>query len=213
MTITIRITKATLAILVAVAVLAGTATALAGHPFGDVEDGKWYSEAVEWAYDNDITTGKTPTTFNGDDGVTRYEAVTFQQRYDENVAGPARDALADDISDNADDIADNGEAIASLAAETEYYWAMIDPDGSVLTSSHPATAHRDDTGTYRVGFDGVPASDLFANEIYCMGTATTSLGFTATSYVVGGENEFHTVWVFDTSEALTDSSFRFVAYC
>ncbi|GJM39511.1 MAG: hypothetical protein DHS20C19_28780 [Acidimicrobiales bacterium] len=220
MTITIHITKAKLAILLTVAVLAGSATAWAGHPFADVEDGKWYSDAVEWAYDNDITTGKTPTTFNGDDGVTRYEAVTFQQRYDENVAAPARDALADDISDNADDIqtlgveiGDNADAIDSLVEDTEYYWAMIDPDGSVLESSHPVTSQRDGTGSYLVGFDGVRASDLFANEFYCMGTATTSLGFAAASYLPGDETELHVVWVFDTSEALADQSFRFVAYC
>lgn len=107
MKLTIKLTKTKLALLVALVALAGTSVAYAGHPFTDVEDGKWYSDAVEWAYDNDITTGKTPTTFNGDDGVTRYEAVTFQQRYDENVAAPARDALADDISDNADAISDN----------------------------------------------------------------------------------------------------------
>ncbi|MDW3220749.1 MAG: S-layer homology domain-containing protein [Acidimicrobiales bacterium] len=117
MHINIKLTKTKLALVVAAVALAGTSVAYAGHhPFTDVEDGKWYSDAVEWAYDNDITTGKTPTTFNGDDGVTRYEAVTFQQRYDENVAGPARDALADDISDNAADIADNADAISDNAS-------------------------------------------------------------------------------------------------
>lgn len=116
MNITIKLTKTKLAVAVAAVTLLGTSVAYAANPFTDVEDGKWYSEAVQWAYDNEITTGKTPTTFNGDDGVTRYEAVTFQQRYDENVAGPARDALAADIDENADGISTNAADISENEA-------------------------------------------------------------------------------------------------
>lgn len=117
MKLTIKLTKAKLALVVAVVALAGTSVAYATHSFSDVEDDKWYTDAVAWAYDNGITTGKTPTTFNGDDGVTRYEAVTFQQRYEENVAAPARTVLADDISDNADAISANAVAISGNASD------------------------------------------------------------------------------------------------
>jgi hypothetical protein len=78
------------------------AIALAANPFTDVPADNWYTEPVDWAYNNGITTGKTPTTFNGDDEVTRYESVTFLNRYHENVVEPALDALDADTLDGFD---------------------------------------------------------------------------------------------------------------
>ncbi len=79
---------------VALAVAVPT-VALAANPFTDVPADQWFTDAVDWAYNNDITTGKTPTTFNGDDNVTRYESVTFLQRYDTNIVQPALEDLQD----------------------------------------------------------------------------------------------------------------------
>ena len=63
--------------------------ALAANPFTDVPSGEWFTDAVDWAYNNDITTGKTPETFNGNDNVTRYESVTFLKRYHDEMVVPA----------------------------------------------------------------------------------------------------------------------------
>ena len=46
-------------------------------------DGEFYTDAVEWAFDNGLTTGTTDTTFEPDDGVTRGQNVTFAKRYDD----------------------------------------------------------------------------------------------------------------------------------
>jgi hypothetical protein len=86
---TVTISKLRLALAIAVVVLIAPTTALATHIFDDVPDGRFYSDFVEWASDNDITTGRTSTIFDPDAGVTRGESVTFLGRYDENVVQPA----------------------------------------------------------------------------------------------------------------------------
>lgn len=76
------------------------AVALAANPFEDVPEGQWYTEAVDWAYNLGLTTGKTPTTFNGWDNTNRYEMVTMFQRFNEAVIDPILadiDALEADV--------------------------------------------------------------------------------------------------------------------
>ena len=50
------------------------------NPFTDVPSGKYYTYAVLWALQNNITTGRTPTTFGPDDACTRGHVVTFLYR-------------------------------------------------------------------------------------------------------------------------------------
>lgn len=104
MPLTIRLTKLRLALAVVSIALVGAASAVAAGTFTDVASGVWYSTPVQWAADNEITTGKTATTFAGGDPVTRYEAVTFHHRYDTNVVQPA--------------LADVDGAIAALQGDT-----------------------------------------------------------------------------------------------
>ena len=49
-------------------------------PFTDVAPDSYYTEAVLWAVENEITNGKTETTFGPDDPCTRAQAVTFLYR-------------------------------------------------------------------------------------------------------------------------------------
>ena len=78
-----KIVTAGLALAVAVPTVA-----MAAHPFDDVPDDQWYTDSVHWAYDNGLTTGKTPTTFAGMDATNRYEVVTFFDRYHNNMVAP-----------------------------------------------------------------------------------------------------------------------------
>lgn len=50
------------------------------NPFEDVPDGKFYTKAVQWAHENGITAGTTPTTFAPDKPCTRGEMVVFLKR-------------------------------------------------------------------------------------------------------------------------------------
>ena len=52
----------------------------AQNPFTDVPSGKYYTDAVLWAVANQITTGKTETTFQPDSGCTSAQVVTFLWR-------------------------------------------------------------------------------------------------------------------------------------
>ena len=58
-----------------------TSTPAAGSAgFGDVGPGEFYTEAVQWMVDNDITTGTGPGCFSPDDTVTRGQAAAFMWR-------------------------------------------------------------------------------------------------------------------------------------
>lgn len=48
--------------------------------FADVPDGQWYTDAVNWAVENGITAGITPSLFMPKKACTRGEAVTFLWR-------------------------------------------------------------------------------------------------------------------------------------
>jgi hypothetical protein len=87
MSITVTKTKLTIAILALALVI--PATAWATHVFDDVDDARFYADPIEWAADNGITTGTSPTTFEPDRGVTRGESVTFLKRYHDNLVTPA----------------------------------------------------------------------------------------------------------------------------
>ena len=48
--------------------------------FTDVKEGAYYSDAVQWAVENNITNGTSATTFSPKDALTRAQAVTFLWR-------------------------------------------------------------------------------------------------------------------------------------
>ena len=54
-----------------------------GNIFADVEDGKWYSEAIAWAAHNNIVKGYGNGKFGPTDMMTREQMVTILYRYSE----------------------------------------------------------------------------------------------------------------------------------
>jgi len=117
---TVHITKFKAALALIFVVLLVPATAIATHTFSDVEDGNYYTDAVEWAADNGITTGTSATTFSPDDDVTRAQNVTFAYRYDQNVVQPALMELESLLpiarSAGSNAIVDVGEDAAELVS-------------------------------------------------------------------------------------------------
>ena len=64
----------------------GTAGAVAG--FGDVRDGMYYSDGVQWLADTEITTGTTASCFSPEGLVTRGQAAAFLWRMESRPAAP-----------------------------------------------------------------------------------------------------------------------------
>ncbi|MEM8707826.1 MAG: S-layer homology domain-containing protein [Actinomycetota bacterium] len=83
-----RITAGALALTVAagVASLATPAFGVAG--FGDVQEGRFYDEPVQWMVDNDITTGTSETCFSPEDPVTRGQLAAFMWRMEGSPSAP-----------------------------------------------------------------------------------------------------------------------------
>ena len=52
----------------------------ASNPFTDVSASAYYYQAVLWAVENGVTTGRTSTTFNPNGACTRAQVVTFLYR-------------------------------------------------------------------------------------------------------------------------------------
>lgn len=76
----------------------GATAGFASSSFTDVEQDRYFTDAVEWAFDNGVTTGTSAATFSPEDPATRAQSVTFLHRYDENVVQPALDDLTSDIA-------------------------------------------------------------------------------------------------------------------
>ena len=119
-----NITKSKLALSVLVVSLLVPAVALASTVFDDVPDGKFYSESVQWAFDNGVTTGTSATTFSPDDPVTRGQNVTFMYRHQKQVIDPLLDDIRTDVNTAqttaaaAQTTADANTAAASTAQTT-----------------------------------------------------------------------------------------------
>lgn len=69
--------------------IAGEPAAEGGKSFNDVEDGKWYTDAVLWASGEGILDGYGDGTFGTNDPVTREQMVALLWRYSGKPAGTA----------------------------------------------------------------------------------------------------------------------------
>jgi hypothetical protein len=74
-----------------------SAGAVAG--FGDVDAGRFYTEAVQWMVDEDITTGTSPTCFSPEDLVTRGQAAAFIWRMEGRPGGSPPHGFVDVVAD------------------------------------------------------------------------------------------------------------------
>ena len=96
--------------------LAGQPKAEKTAPFTDVPTGRYYTQAVAWAYEKEIVKGMTDTLFAPNAPVTREQMVTFLARY-AAFAGETVQAK-DDLSRFPD------HASVSRYAQTSMAWAV-----------------------------------------------------------------------------------------
>ena len=84
--------------------------------FDDTPTGKWYSDAVEWASDNDIVNGVGNGKFKPDDDVTREQMAAILHRYSKMKNGD------DNIRSSIEGFADS--KTASAYAADDLSWAV-----------------------------------------------------------------------------------------
>lgn len=88
----------------------------ADSSFSDVEQGKYYTEAVAWANKNDIVTGYADNTFRPDRKITRQEMASIFSRYMKYKGTPEQSGTLESYTD-AGDIADWAQAdVAAVTA-------------------------------------------------------------------------------------------------
>lgn len=75
--------------------LAGKPSVSGEMPFTDVAEGTWYYNAVLWAYQNNIVSGTSKTTFGPMQNITREQIVTILRRYIEKTAPDKAEASAE----------------------------------------------------------------------------------------------------------------------
>ncbi len=71
------------------------------NPFTDVPNDAWYAAPVLWAKANNVTGGKTETTFGPDDGCTRAQVVTFLWAANGKPEPKSMNNPFKDVADNA----------------------------------------------------------------------------------------------------------------
>ncbi len=165
--------------------------AMAAHPFDDVPDGEWFSEAVEWAYDNNLTTGKTPTTFNGWDTMNRYEGVTLFSRYNTEIVEPMMNAL---------------EHKLDQAVEMEFDMFGFDRHDGALSATvgAPTNIPVSTSVTIPDGYKGVIEVEL-AGESNCTGGAAILItGWCKVGLYVDGDEITFSDQAFDSSDNGTE---------
>jgi len=74
---------------VVLATMLSVAPAGAVASFGDVDDGRYFTNGVQWMVDTGVTNGTSPTCFSPSDLVTRGQAVAFLWRMEGQPTAPA----------------------------------------------------------------------------------------------------------------------------
>lgn len=91
-------------------------TKCASHGFADVPEGKWYTDAINWAAENGIVNGTDATHFAPDLPVTREQMVTILYRYASKFA-------AFDVNEDAYQSFDDAQTVSGYA-KAAMGWAV-----------------------------------------------------------------------------------------
>ena len=136
--------------------LTSTTPAAGVAGFGDVESGVYYTEAIQWMVDNEITTGTSPKCFSPADPVTRGQAAAFLWRMEESPAPGGAHGFSDVESEwQHDPVAwmfNNG--ITTGTSPTTY-----SPDDQLTRGQLAVLLHR------LAGTPSAPAPDRFTDVV------------------------------------------------
>lgn len=103
------------------------------HGFADVEEGRYYTDAVAWAKENGIVKGMSDTEFAPDDPVSRQQAVTIFYRYCVDYKGADGSKMADlDTFLDAAEVSGWAESGMKWAVANGVITGIAGDDGVVL---------------------------------------------------------------------------------
>ena len=100
--------------------LAGKPEVEGDSPFADVAEGKYYTDAVKWAVEAGVASGKSDDAFGPNDNLTRQEAATFFCAFAKNVW----DLDVSDVSEmnkfpDKDDVSDYAKSAMGWAVKSK----------------------------------------------------------------------------------------------
>ena len=110
---------------------AGSPKVTGDNPFEDVAPGKYYTDAVIWAFQNGIVNGTTPTTFEPEEPVTREQIATILYRRE------GTPEVKQDLSAFVD--TDQVSSYAHAAMQWAVSKGVIKGDGNRLNAKGDAT--------------------------------------------------------------------------
>lgn len=110
--------------------------------FRDVPDGKWYTDAVMWAYENDVVAGYNNGCFGVEDEITREQMVQMLCNYCGGLEPDEPEETPDDTVTPDDPTVDTPDTSITTPDDT----ATQTPDDTGDISDTPATTP-DDTAT------------------------------------------------------------------
>ena len=110
---------------------AGSPKVTGDNPFEDVAAGKYYTDAVVWAFQNGIVNGTTPTTFEPEEPVTREQIATILYRRE------GAPEVEQDLSAFVD--TDQVSSYARAAMQWAVAKGVIKGDGNRLNAKGDAT--------------------------------------------------------------------------
>ncbi|MFQ5556859.1 MAG: S-layer homology domain-containing protein [Acidimicrobiales bacterium] len=221
---TIRLSPLKTLIAALALVVAVPGLAWAANPFTDVPDGQFYTEAVDWAFNNGITTGTTATTFSPDANVTRAENITFAWRYDDLIVQPALDDRY-----TKSEVYTKAEVDAAVAAAMPAtYHASVNADGTTRTGTTTGvTIAKTGTGFYEVELPpsdvrgcifqatlvGEPSGLLFGGPAVPDGEITLAEDWDFNGIFFVADADSVVVQTTDSAGTATDYSFHLTVHC
>ena len=117
-----------------------------GNPYTDVPKDQWYYNAVQWAYENKITSGTSETTFEPNSEVTREQFARFMYNY---AGNPAVSGKLDFV--DADQVSDWAYGAMVWANQNNIILGKKQSDGSVVLDPR-GNATRAEAATILMGY-------------------------------------------------------------
>lgn len=117
-----------------------------GNPYTDVPKDQWYYNAVQWAYENKITSGTSETTFEPNSEVTREQFARFMYNY---AGNPAVSGKLDFV--DADQVPDWAYDAMVWANQNNIILGKKKSDGSVVLDPR-GNATRAEAATILMGY-------------------------------------------------------------